>query len=119
MSEGELSDPQRVGRRGAQERIARREELGDVLYILSSEQGRRFFWRLLKLGKLFESAFTGNNTTFYNEGKREAILPLLGDSQRFPDLYLKMVKENTPPDEKPEDVVMKSEITADEVVEKK
>ena len=118
MAEGDLSDAQRVGRRGAQDRIARRAELGDVLFILSSEQGRRFFWRLLKLGRLFESSFTGNNTTFFNEGKREAILPLLADSQRFPDLYLKMVKENTPPEEKPEDVVMKSEATQEAAAEK-
>lgn len=101
MSEAPLNDPKKVGDRALKERFARREELSDIGWILSDKRGRRFMWRLLCGGHVFSSCFTGNNTTFWNEGKRDLALEFLMDTQRFPEMYLSMVRENQPPVELP------------------
>lgn len=96
MAQDDLSDPRKVGRKSYDEKLLRRQELSDVGWLMSHPVGRRFIWRFLKAGKIFEQTFTGNNSTFYNDGRREAMLPFLADTQRFPDLYLEMVRENNP-----------------------
>ena len=101
MAREELSDRAKVGRRALEERMMRRQELSDVGWLLSHKEGRRFMWRFLKCGNIFGLCFTGNNSSFYNEGRREVMLPFLADSQRYPDLYIQMVRENTPAEEPP------------------
>jgi len=98
--EGPLADKERVRKKGLQERLDRRTELNDMAYILSTRSGRRFIWRLLSETGIFKSSFTGNNTTFFNEGRRDIGLRFLVDTQEFPDLYLLMVKESKQADEK-------------------
>jgi hypothetical protein len=99
MAEAPLNDPKRVGKKVLEERFTRKGELADVGLILSSKEGRRFLWRLLTKGFVFRTCFTGNNTTFWNEGRRDLALEFLMDTQRFPELYLTMVKENQPGEE--------------------
>jgi len=101
--EGPLADREKVRKKGLEERLSRRTELSDVHAILSQRVGRRFFWRLLSAGKIFAPTFTGNNTSFYNDGRREVMLEFLADSQEFPELYLLMVKESREPLEKEKD----------------
>jgi hypothetical protein len=101
MVAGELSDTKKVGRKALEERMARKQELSDIGRIMSEKEGRRFMWRLLKKGRILESCFTGNNTTFYNEGRRDVAAEFLADTQRFPELYLDMVRENQPSEELP------------------
>ena len=98
MASGELSDSKKVGRKALEERFSRKQQLTDVGFIMSSVEGRRFLWRMLRAGRVFQSCFTGNNTSFWNEGRRDLALEFLMDTQRFPELYLQMVKENQPPD---------------------
>ena len=98
--EGPLVDKEKIRKKGLDERLARRTELADVHTILSQRIGRRFFWRMLTAGKIFSPTFTGNNTSFFNEGRREVMLEFLADSQEFPELYLQMVKESREPLEK-------------------
>jgi len=77
------------------EESKRDRELNDVRFILSSAQGRRFYWRLLSSSRMFETSFTGNSTTFFNEGMRNVGLIFMGDlSEADPDAYIKMMKEN-------------------------
>ena len=101
MAKNDLSDGQKVGRKALEERMARRQELSDVGWLMSAKEGRRFMWRFLRAGNIFGMCFTGNNSSFYNEGRREVMLPFLADSQRYPDLYIQMVRENTPAEEPP------------------
>lgn len=96
MAEGPLNDPKKVGRKAIEERFGRKQQLADVGWVLSSKEGRRFVWRLLSEGHVFRTCFTGNNTTFWNEGKRDLALQFLMDTQRYPELYLTMVKDNQP-----------------------
>lgn len=98
--EGPLADKERVRKKGLEERLARRQELSDVAAILGQRAGRRFIWRLLSEAGIYRSSFTGNNSTFFNEGRRDIGLRFLADTQEFPDLYLLMVKESREPMER-------------------
>lgn len=91
---GDLDDPKKVGRKGVLDRLQARQEQEDVAFVLQSIQGRRFYWRLMKRCGIFESSFTGNNTTFFNEGQRNIGLMLLSDLNEIsPESYLKMIEE--------------------------
>ena len=69
-------------------------ELADIRAILSVPAGRRFFWKWLSESGVFRSSFTGNNTTFFNEGKREIGLKLLADmNSSMPEAFVLMQKE--------------------------
>lgn len=100
IHEGPLADREKVRKKGLDERLSRRTELGDMATILNQRAGRRFIWRLLSEAGIFRSSFTGNNSTFFNEGRRDIGLKFLADTQEFPELYLLMVKESREPQEK-------------------
>lgn len=73
----------------------REREIDDVSFILSHPQGRRFFWRYLSLCNMWKTSFTGNSTTFFNEGERNIGLRLMADiNEASPEAYVQMVKEN-------------------------
>lgn len=42
----------------------------DMKWLLSHPEGRRIAWGLLSDCGVFRISFTGNSTTFFNEGKR-------------------------------------------------
>jgi hypothetical protein len=69
-------------------------EMKDVRHVLSTRQGRRFFWKYIGECQVFHSAFTGNNTTFYNTGKQAIGLKLMSDlNEATPDSYVLMQSE--------------------------
>ena len=89
------SDEAQVREANKKEKFGRKEELSDVYFILSTVQGRRFFWRYLSACGIFRTSFTGNSETYFLEGKRSTGLMLLADiNEADPDSYLKMIKEN-------------------------
>lgn len=91
----DLDDPDKLKRRTAVVNISRRRELSDIAQILSTLEGRRFYWRMMVTCGIFLSSFTGNNTTFYNEGMRNIGLILLADmNEADPTAYLKMISES-------------------------
>lgn len=45
--------------------------------LLKSENGRWFLMRLLDMTGVMANSFTGNSTTFYNEGRRQVGLDIL------------------------------------------
>ncbi len=70
------------------------EKMRDVREVLSKPSGRRLFWGYLSECGIFKSSFTGNNTTFFNEGKREIGLQLLNDlTEAVPEAFLLMQRE--------------------------
>lgn len=71
----------------------REQELNDFAFIMNSPQGRRFVTRLLDITGFQRSSFTGNSTTFFNEGARNVGLQIWADIQEFPELYLRMLQE--------------------------
>ena len=63
--------PEQVKKQEDNKKMRRQQELNDLRAVLSTQEGRRFFWRFLEKGKVFSATFTGNSTTFYNDGVRE------------------------------------------------
>lgn len=92
---GDLADSKKVGRRALMDKLQIRRRQEDVLFVLSTTQGRRFYWELMKRCGIFETSMTGNNTTFFNEGMRNIGLMLLNDlNELAPQAYLKMMEES-------------------------
>lgn len=66
----------------------------DLKWVMSNKRGRRFVWRLLDRAGIYRSSFTGNSTTFFNEGQRNIGLMLVAEIHRScPDQYTQMIKE--------------------------
>lgn len=77
------------------EKTKRDQWLEDIKFVMSSAAGRRFVWGLLEMGNIFRVCFTGNSTTFYNEGKRELLLPIYSDiMEKCPELFHAAQREN-------------------------
>lgn len=88
-------DEGQVGERKVNAKNAERERIAGFGQLLETKQGRAWAWWLLGQCGVFRTSFTGNSTTFFNEGKRDIGLLLLGDITReFPDAYMTMTKEN-------------------------
>lgn len=70
-------------------------EVEDFKWVVSTEQGRRFLWDLLAFAGVYRSSFTGNSHTFFNEGRRDVGLKVLGMiNEHTPEAYVTMLKEN-------------------------
>ena len=59
--------------------MARQQELEDVKTLMDTAAGERFFRRLLAVGGVFNSSFTGNSKTYFLEGHRNMALIFLTD----------------------------------------
>lgn len=60
----------------------------NVKTVMASPAGRQVIWVILSMCDLYNDSFTGDNRTFYNEGKRAVgldILQLLEDAD--PNIY--------------------------------
>lgn len=83
------------------EREAQHLEIEDLKWLMSDKRGRRVVWRLLDKTGVYRSSFTGNSTTFFNEGARNVGLQLLLEINQFcPDRYAQMVTEQRERDDK-------------------
>jgi hypothetical protein len=93
MSDDQDTDSKPAPRVSAQ-RLAAQQEANDVKWLMSSEQGRRIMWRRLERAGVFRCSFTGNSTTFFNEGRRDIGLQDIGDIHAHaPEAYALMVAE--------------------------
>ena len=75
----DAGDEKAVKAKEKQDEIERKQELEDVKDLLKTPQGVRFFRRLFKKGRLFQTTFTGNSTGFFLEGHRNFALEYLAD----------------------------------------
>lgn len=63
------------------EKNERTQELDDLKKILASDEGKRFFWRLLEHCGLYRSPATGENlTTHINIGQQQVALWALDEA---------------------------------------
>lgn len=67
----------------------RRLDQSALLSLLKNKEGRWFLMRMLDATGINSNSFTGNSTTFFNEGKRQVGLELLG---RISELGIDAVK---------------------------
>ena len=69
--------------------------LNDIRKVVSMPEGRRLYFFVLAESGIFRSSFTGNSTTFFNEGARNIGLILLRDiMEAKPDVLTQMMNEN-------------------------
>lgn len=94
MANRNAADPEQVNVAAQKSKSARERELNDMREILATPAGRRFIWRYMGDCGLFSLSFTGNSTTFFNEGMRNIGLKLLTDvTEARPEAYLEMALE--------------------------
>ena len=87
-------EPEKLERRKTISRISARRDLEDVAFVLSTVEGRRCYWGLMRRCGIHRSSFTGNNTTFFNEGERNIGLQMLSDLEEAdPTAYAKCLSE--------------------------
>lgn len=88
------TDPAQLKRARDFDRLRRERELNDLAAVLRTAEGRRLVYRLFDVAGIFRSSFTGNSTTFFNEGQRQVGLIFLADiNDHFPEQYLAMLAE--------------------------
>jgi hypothetical protein len=89
------SNEQDVSSAKANDKNKRKTEQGDLRQLLSTKWGRRMVWRILERTGQHRTSFTGNSTTFFNEGQRNIGLWLVDEVlSADTNQYLTMIKEN-------------------------
>lgn len=75
----------------------KQEKINEELrQICQDRKARDFIWRLLEKCGVYHESFTGNSTTFFNEGKRSIGLKIIADLMRAdPRIYAQMCVENS------------------------
>lgn len=66
-----VNDPVELERRQRDEELRQERFRLDMQAVLATPEGRRVLWWFLGACGLFETSFTGDSRTFFNEGKRE------------------------------------------------
>lgn len=88
------ADEENVRTRKRKDESIRDRELADLKLVMDSLEGRRFVWRLLDKAGVFRTSFTGNSTTFFNEGMRNMGLVVLADvHEACAEQYIQMMTE--------------------------
>lgn len=91
---GDLDNERVIRRKESLDKIRERERLEGLARILATPDGRKLHWDIFKRCHMFETSFTGNNTTFFNEGERNVALRLLADIMQIAPLaFIEMWKE--------------------------
>lgn len=76
------------------DQLEKGQHAADIAWLMANEQGRRIVSRLLDLTGIESNCFTGNSTTFYNEGRRSVGVTLLSEVKAIAwSDYLAMLKE--------------------------
>lgn len=91
---GNAADEKEVRRAQREARERRDRELEDVRALMATDEGRRFMARLLRITRVLHDSFTGNSTTFYNEGRRAVGSTVMADISRAdPDGFVRLLKD--------------------------
>ena len=88
-------DEAAVTKRQKREREAENRLAAGLAYVLAERPGRDLLWWLLGETGVYAGSYTGDNRTFFNEGRRDVGLRLLDRLLAAdPETYLTMIKEN-------------------------
>lgn len=75
-------------------KLKRENEMEDLKTVLKSPEGQRVLFRIVMKTKFLESSWTGNSTTFFNEGMREVGRLLLAEmAEVAPDQMSKFFEQ--------------------------
>ncbi len=89
------ADIKQVKSAGQKVRTERERELKDMAFILSTEQGRRYIWRMLRITGVDKQTFEGDiNWSVFNSGERNVGLRIKTDiNEADPMSLITMMKE--------------------------
>lgn len=88
------SDREQVESRQKSAKARELRRLAGLKQVMASADGRVWLWDLLSFCGISRTSFTGNSTTFFNEGQRNVGLKVQADlTKHYPDQYLAMIKE--------------------------
>jgi hypothetical protein len=73
----DVGDDVQVKERKTKRQLQKEREDEEMKQILDTYGGRAFMWRLLSSCGVFRTSFTGNASTYFNEGKRQIGLEVL------------------------------------------
>lgn len=90
------ADEQQVKSAVLKNKLGREREIDDIRFLLSTEQGRRFYWRYLSVCGIYQqSADNSGSWTYFKEGQRSIGLILMNDlMEADTEAYVKMIKES-------------------------
>ncbi len=84
-----VSNPEQGQRLQALADAEQRQWERDFCKVMSTREGRHVIWKLLEFTGPMRDGFTGNSTSFYNQGKQAAGKFLFGEMDRLCfDLYV-------------------------------
>lgn len=85
-----------AAKRQKDRKLNREGQIEDFKWLMSDKRGRRFVWRMLEVTGVYRTSFTGNSTTFFNEGMRNIGLIVMNEiHEHCPELYETLIKENS------------------------
>lgn len=91
---GNAADEKQVRSAKQKEQERALQEVEDLKFILGDKRGINFLRRMFVKTGLFRSSFTGNSTTFFNEGERNVGLWLSDECLKVnPAAYLQAIKK--------------------------
>jgi hypothetical protein len=84
-----------VAKKKTKASLLKQQKDEDMKKLLSEAFGRRIMWRMLERCGIYKTSFTGNSTTFFNEGRRAVGLEILEEIiASSPTSYTLMQSEN-------------------------
>lgn len=88
------ADTGQVKERKRKDKDAEQQAQDDLREVMDTAAGRRFVWRMLERAGIYRQSFTGNSSTFFNEGERNVGLFLLSELQAAcPQAFIQMQQE--------------------------
>lgn len=94
MKHYNAADENQVKKAGQRQKLAEDRYDDDFEWLMQSPRGRRLMWAWLSECGVYTTSFTGNSTTFFNEGRREIGLKRMADIHRVcPNEYVRMINE--------------------------
>lgn len=90
----DASDPRQVGERQKSAKLRELRRVNGLKKVLEQPDSRLWLWDLLTFCGISRTSFTGNSTTFFNEGQRNVGLKVQADMvKNFPEQYINLLKE--------------------------
>lgn len=91
----DTGDNEAVAEKRKSAKFVRTERQEQMKAVLATKEGRDVIWRILEQTGLYKDAFTGNSSTFYNEGKRAIGLYLIEEMlSADAEAYVKLQMEH-------------------------
>lgn len=91
----DAGDAEAVGRRAKAIAKEQARRAAGLRYVLADRRGRDWLWSLLEHCRIYETSFTGDSATFFNEGMRNVGLKVMTQiAAADPEALVTMMTEN-------------------------